>query len=298
MSLDQNIYNADIQYLNALREVRTKGVCRKTRNGEVLSMFSLKMDIDIADTFPLLTTKKMYWKGILLELLWFIKGDTNALHLSQNGVHIWDGNSSQEFLGKIGLTQYKEGDCGPIYGFQWRHYNASYKGCDEKYDGKGIDQLQNCIDLIKNDPLSRRIFMSAWNPCQLPEMCLPPCHVSYQFYVDIDDDGTKHLSCMMMQRSGDMFLGVPFNIASTALLTNMIASITGCKPKSIHVVIGDAHIYKEHIEQVDLQLERDPLSLPKLNITRLVEKIEDFSKNDFEVIEYKSHPAIKAAMIA
>jgi dihydrofolate reductase/thymidylate synthase len=236
--------NNEIIYLNALKDILENGNYRKTRNSETYSKFSIKLDFDIRTNFPLLTTKKIYWNGVLEELLWFIKGDTNSKNLEKKKVNIWNNNTSRTYLDSIGLDNYEEGECGPIYGFQWRHFGAEYKGCNSNYNGLGIDQLQNCIDLIKNDPTSRRIFMSAWNPSQLDQMCLPPCHVSYQFYVSDDN----LLSCILYQRSGDMFLGVPFNIASVSLLVYMIASLTKKKPGYISLVIGDAHIYKNHNE--------------------------------------------------
>ena len=282
-------------YLDALREILIKGERRVTRNSVTISLFSVKLDFDLRNQFPLLTTKKMYWKGIVQELLWFILADTNSKHLEETGVNIWKGNSNREFLDKRGLETYEEGDCGPIYGFQWRHFGASYDGMHANYDGKGVDQLQNCIDLLKNDPSSRRIFMSAWNPVQLEEMCLPPCHVSYQFYVS----NNKELSCILYQRSGDMFLGVPFNIASASLLTYILAHMTGLKPGQLTIHIGDAHIYENHIEQVKVQLERSTLKFPTLKIDHPVaNQIEDYAFENFVLENYQSHPTIPAAMIA
>jgi len=285
----------ELGYLHLLENILENGEWRETRNSKTISLFSVKLDFDISRNFPLLTTKKMYWKGICEELLWFLRGDTNSKNLEDKNVTIWKGNSTREFLNKTGLTEYKEGECGPIYGFQWRHFNAKYKGCNADYEGEGIDQLQECIDLIKNDPTSRRIYMSGWNPCQLKEMCLPPCHVSYQFYVNKDNE----LSCMMYQRSADVFLGLPFNIASTGLLTYIMANFTGKTPSKISIVIGDAHIYEEHIDAVKKQLKRIPYSLPKMNIKeRERTKIEDYTYEDFEILDYKYHPIIKAKMVA
>jgi thymidylate synthase len=281
-------------YLNILSNILKNGCYRKTRNSNTLSIFGVKLDFNIKDTFPLLTTKKVYWKGIAEELLWFIKGDTNSKHLEEKNVNIWKGNSSREFLDNIGLNEYEEGDCGPIYGFQWRYFNTPYIGHNINYQGKGVDQLQNCIDLIKNDPFSRRIFFSAWNPEQIDKMCLPPCHVSYQFYVSHD----RGLSCILYQRSGDMFLGVPFNIASVSLLVYLIASITDTYPDKVSLIIGDAHIYEEHIEQVKIQLDRTPYNFPKLNIKNKKTNINDYTYNDFEINDYLCHPVIKAPMIA
>jgi thymidylate synthase len=280
-------------YLDALRNVLENGELRKTRNANTISKFSIKLDFDIRNSFPLLTTKKVYWKGVLHELLWFIKGDTNAKNLENNDVNIWNGNSSREFLDSLRLYNYEEGDCGPIYGFQWRHFGTQYKGYNYNYNGFGIDQLQNCINLIKTDPMSRRIFMSAWNPVQLNDMCLPPCHVSYQFYVN----NKNELSCNMYQRSGDMFLGIPFNIASVSLLVYIIAMTTDKKPGNVSIIIGDAHIYESHLEQVKEQLERIPYEEPLLKINKKFTNINDYKYENFEIIDYKSHPTIKAVMI-
>ena len=279
-------------YLSCIEDVLVSGEKRQTRNSETISKFGVTMKFDISQKFPLLTTKKVYWKGVVEELMWFLKGNTNSKLLEKKKVKIWSGNSSDEFIKKNNLN-YKEGDCGPIYGFQWRNFNAEYLNCESDYNGKGIDQLKNCIDLIKNDPFSRRIFMSAWNPCQLDEMVLPPCHVSYQFYVSSDGK----LNCQMYQRSGDLFLGIPFNIASTALLTNIIAKMTDYQPGFISVVVGDAHIYKSHLEQVCEQLNRKPYPLPKIEILKKHENIEEYCFEDFKLKYYNYHPSIKADMI-
>jgi thymidylate synthase len=281
-------------YLNVLKDILENGELRTTRNSKTISKFGVKLDFDISESFPLLTTKKVYFHGVLHELLWFIKGDTNSKNLEQHNVNIWHDNSTRNYLDSLKLFNYEEGDCGPIYGFQWRHYGALYKGHDSNYNGLGIDQLKNCIDLIKNDPNSRRIFMSAWNPVQLNDMSLPPCHVSYQFYVSTD----KKLSCMMYQRSGDMFLGIPFNISSTSLLVYIIAKITNLTPGNVSIVIGDAHIYEDHMEAVKTQLERMPYPSPKLEINKYFSNIDDYKYEHFEVIDYKYHPIIKALMIA
>ncbi len=282
------------KYLNLLNEVLNHGERRKTRNSITISKFSSKLDFDISENIPLLTTKKIYVKGVIKELLWFINAQTNSKLLEKDNVNIWKANSSKKFLNDRGL-EYMEGECGPIYGFQWRHFNAEYICSTSNYKNQGIDQLQNCIDLIKTDPTSRRIFMTAWNPCQLDEMCLPPCHVSYQFYVSNDNK----LSCCMYQRSGDLFLGIPFNIASTSILTYIIADLTGYKPGKISIVIGDGHIYENHINAVKKQLDRIPFSFPKLKIKKNnYTKIEDYKYDDFNILNYKYHPSIKADMIA
>lgn len=280
-------------YLNALKNVLENGELRTTRNSNTYSLFGVKIEIDISNSFPLLTTKKMFTKGIIEELLWFISGNTNSKRLEEKGVNIWKGNSCREYLDNIGLN-YEEGDCGPCYSHQWRHFNAPYKNCNQNYKGLGIDQLQNCIDLIKKYPTSRRIFMSAWNPCQLDEMVLPPCHISYQFYVSNDNK----LSCILYQRSGDMFLGVPFNIASVSLLVYIIANITNKNPDKITLMIGDAHIYENHVQQVKIQLNRIPYSFPQLIIKNKHENINDYKYEDFEIVNYNFHAILKADMIS
>ena len=280
-------------YLDLLTKILNEGLEKDSRNSKTLSLFGEKLEFDLEKEFPLLTTKKVYWKGIVEELIWFLNAETDSKLLSDKKVKIWDGNSSREYLDSIGLNNYDEGDCGPIYGFQWRHFNAQYRGTDADYNNWGVDQLQECIDLIKNNPNSRRIIMSGWNPCQLKEMALPPCHVLYQWYVDKYD----RLSVQMYQRSGDMFLGVPFNIASTSLLTNLIAKITDKKLGKLSIVIGDAQIYEDHIDAVKQQLERKPLYLPKLNIKCKKNNIEEYSMNDLELINYIYHKPIKAKMV-
>jgi thymidylate synthase len=296
------VYQNEQGYLQALQYIRDNGEIRETRNATTISTFGIHLQFDIHTTFPLLTTKRVFWKGVLHELLWFLRGNTDARELANNNVHIWDGNSTREFLDSRGLSHYREGDCGPIYGYQWRHFNAPYTGCDNsppvtEGETQGVDQLQQCIDLIRTDPTSRRIFMSAWNPCQLNEMCLPPCHVSYQFYVNSNNE----LSCMMYQRSGDMFLGVPFNIASTAFLVHILAHMTGKQPGSVFLCIGDAHIYYSHLGAVMEQVSRNPTehAAPTLRILcDPREKIEDYVFEDFEIVDYVAHPSIRAAMIA
>jgi len=239
----------------------------------------------------LLTTKKVFYRGIAEELFWFIRGSTSAKELQDKNVRIWDGNSSREFLDSIGLTEREEGDLGPVYGFQWRHFGAEYTNMHADYSGKGVDQLAEVINRIKTKPTDRRIIMCAWNPADLDKMALPPCHCLVQFYVA---DG--ELSCQLYQRSADMGLGVPFNIASYALLTIMIAHVTGLRPGDFVHTLGDAHVYSNHVEALKVQLEREPKEFPKLVIKREVEKIEDFNIDDFEVVGYQSHPKIAMDM--
>jgi len=282
-------------YLDIIRDVLENGEERETRNAKTRSIFGLRMEFKDIDTkFPLITTKKVFWRGIVEELLWFLSGNTNSNDLAKKGVKIWEGNSNREYLNKNELTHYEIGDCGPIYGFQWRHFNSNYYGIKKNYVNTGIDQLKICVDLIKNNPTSRRIFMTAWNPCQLNEMVLPPCHVSYQFYVRSDNK----LDCQMYQRSGDLFLGVPFNIASTALLTSLIAKVTNKIPGKIIIILGDAHIYDNHIDQIKIQLDRQPYEFPTLNIKKYFENLNDYKSQDIELLSYYSHPTIKAQMIS
>lgn len=258
------------QYLDYLRHIKAHGTKKEDRTGTgTISVFGYQMRFDLAEGFPLLTTKKVFTKGIIHELLWFIAGDTNIKYLQDNGVSIWDEWADEN------------GDLGPVYGYQWRNWPAR--------DGGKIDQLVKLIDTIKKNPDSRRLMVTAWNPADVDKMALPPCHALFQFYVA---DGK--LSCQLYQRSCDSFLGVPFNIASYALLTEMIAHVTGLKPGEFVWTGGDCHIYNNHFDQVDLQLSRDPRPLPKLVIKREVDSIFDFKFGDFEIKDYDPHPGIKA----
>ena len=280
-------------YLNLLQHILDKGTVRDDRTGVgTISLFGEQLRFNLKDQFPLLTTKRVFWKGVAKELLWFIKGDTNANNLKKEGIHIWDGNSSREFLDSRGLEHLQEGDLGPVYGFNWRHWNAEYKDCNTDYTGQGIDQLTEVIRLIKEDPMSRRIMLTSWNPSTLNEVALPACHSFCQFYVTND----KGLSCHMYQRSNDEFLGKPFNIASYALLTYMIAHVCSLTPDELIISGGDCHIYKSHIEQVKEQLTRTPYKFPTLTINRKVTDIDDFRFEDFEIHDYKCHKTIKAEM--
>lgn len=281
------------EYLILLSKVKECGTVRESRNSNVISSFSEKMKFDLRDGFPLLTTKKMGWKTILRELLWFIEGSTDNHKLNKKNVKIWNGNASKEFMKSRGLN-YEEGDLGPIYGFQWRHFGDKYINKNHKYTG-GVDQLKNVIDLIKNEPHSRRIIFSAWNPCDLDKMALPPCHVMVQFYIDVKN---KYIDAQLIQRSGDMFLGVPFNIASYSFLLHIIGNITGYRPRYLYHILGDAHIYDSHIDSVNEQLSREPYNLPTLEITEKITDIDNIREEVFNIINYNSHPAIKTEMIA
>lgn len=289
------------QYLDLIRHILKDGIVRGDRTGTgTKSVFGAQMRFDLRDgALPLLTTKKTFWRGVAEELLWFISGSTNANLLKEKKIRIWDGNASKEFLTSRGLGHREEGDLGPVYGFQWRHFGADYDDMHTDYTGKGVDQLQQCIDKIKNNPEDRRILLSAWNPSALDKMALPPCHLLCQFYVDT----TKNeVSCQMYQRSADMGLGVPFNIASYALLTHLIAHVTGRKPGELVHTLGDAHVYMNHIEPLQEQLDRTPRPFPKLFIDdnndndKKKKTIDDFSYKDLHVIGYHPHEKISMKM--
>jgi thymidylate synthase len=257
------------QYLDLLTHLLETGNARADRTGTgTISRFGCQMRFNLEEGFPIVTTKKLHLKSIIHELLWFLNGDTNVKYLQDNGVKIWD-----EWAGE-------DGELGPVYGHQWRSWSSP--------DGREIDQISNLIDQIKINPLSRRLIVNAWNVGDLDNMKLPPCHLLFQFYVN---DG--RLSCQLYQRSADVFLGVPFNIASYALLTMMVAQVTGLIPGDFVHTFGDAHIYNNHLEQVRLQLSREPYPLPLMKINPAVKNIFDFKYEDFELINYLAHPHIK-----
>lgn len=289
------------QYLQLCQRIIEEGEFRPDRTGTgTYSLFAPpQLRFNLSDgKFPLLTTKKVFTKGIILELLWFIAGCTDGNKLSEQGVRIWEGNGSREYLDKLGLTDRRVGDLGPIYGFQWRHFGAKYKTCDDDYSGQGVDQLKDVIWKLKNNPYDRRIIMSAWNPPDFPQMALPPCHVFSQFYVNFPKEPNKkpRLSCLLYQRSCDMGLGVPFNIASYALLTIMIAHITDMEPGEFIHTMGDAHVYRDHIDALKEQIKREPRPFPTLKIKRKVDSIDDFKFEDFEICDYNPHPRIQMTM--
>jgi len=253
------------------------------------------MHFDLSDNkLPLLTTKKVAFKTCLKELLWFINGNTDNKILKDQKVRIWNANGSRDFLDSRGLVNNEVDDLGPVYGHQWRYFNAKYDNCNTDYTGKGVDQLQNIIDQLKNPDTrnSRRLVMSAWNPEQLDEMALPPCHILCQFCVTENNK----LSCSLYQRSGDVGLGVPFNIASYSILTHLIAKHCGLEPKEFVYFLGNAHIYDDHIEVLKEQVTRKPYVFPKLNISCVKENISDYVVNDFNLIDYKYHEKIKMEM--
>lgn len=283
------------QYLDLIKRIIHSGNVRKDRTGTgTIGTFGEQMRFSLCNNqLPLLTTKRVFFKGVLEELLWFVKGDTNAKHLQEKGVRIWDGNSSKEFLASRGLAHREEGDLGPVYGFQWRHWGASYKTMHDDYANQGIDQLQQAIDTIKNNPFDRRIVVSAWNPSDISLMALPPCHMFFQFYVH---DGM--LSCQMYQRSCDVGLGVPFNIASYALLTIMVAHVCELKPYELIISMGDTHVYSDHVNSLKEQLDRTPKAFPKLTIKEGVKrmKVDDFQFDDFILSDYNPYGPIKMNM--
>lgn len=286
------------QYLELLKHILDKGSVKHDRTGTgTISTFGYQMRFDLSEGFPLVTTKKTHLKSIIHELLWFIQGDTNIKYLVDNGVRIWNewpyqafkksseynGESLKEFASRIKEDNefaLKHGELGPVYGRQWRHFEGP--------DGKYVDQLSEAINLIKNNPSSRRIIVTSWNPPLIPEMALPPCHMMFHFYVN-----DNKLSCQLYQRSADTFLGVPFNIGSYALLTMMVAHVCDLEPGDFIHTIGDAHIYNDHLEQVQLQLTRSPKPLPKMIINKDVKDITSFTYDDFKLEGYAPHPLIK-----
>jgi thymidylate synthase len=328
-------FNGEDGYLNLLKDTLANGENKITRNGNVISTFGNMINFkNINECFPLITTKKMFFRGIVEELLWFLRGSTNANELKKKNVHIWDGNSTREYLDSIGLD-YPEGELGPVYGWQWRKFGKEYGEGDEAngeiyidinnsdtdasaasassassasssnyiyVDDKGIDQIKYIIEELLKDTSSRRAVLSAWNPVDLKKMALPPCHILYIF-----NKNSKGLSCHMTLRSSDLFLGLPFNIASTALLTQILAHVLHINASEICLSICDAHIYEEHLVQVNKQVNNELLELPKLiikkdapDITSPVDEkirwIESLVYEDFELSNYKSHAALSAIM--
>lgn len=258
------------QYLDLMRHVRDNGTRKEDRTGTgTVSVFGYQMRFDLADGFPVVTTKKLHLRSIIHELLWFLKGETNIRYLKDNGVAIWDEWADEN------------GDLGPVYGYQWRSWPAP--------GGESIDQITQLIEQICNNPDSRRLMVTAWNPADVERMALPPCHCLFQFYVI-----EGRLSCQLYQRSADIFLGVPFNIASYALLTLMIAQVTGLEAGEFIHTFGDAHLYSNHLEQVDTQLQREPYPLPVMRLNPDVKSVFDFRYEDFELLDYQAHSHIKA----
>ena len=258
------------QYLDLVRKIYNDGVCKGDRTGTgTFSLFGAQMRFDLAEGFPAITTKKLHVKSIIYELLWFLRGESNIAYLRDNNVSIWDEWADQA------------GELGPVYGVQWRSWPAA--------DGRKVDQIRDVLEQIKSNPDSRRLIVSAWNVAEIEHMALPPCHLLFQYYV-----ANGRLSCQLYQRSADMFLGVPFNIASYALLTMMMAQVSGLAPGEFVHTLGDAHIYTNHLEQIETQLGRDPYAAPTMLLNPHITSIFDFGYDDFELVDYQCHPSIRA----
>jgi thymidylate synthase len=296
------LIHPEYQYINLIQKIITSNSQKTGRNGNTLSIFGEQMRFSLKEQIvPFITTKRLAWKTCLKELLWFINGSTSNKILKEQNVKIWNDNGSREFLDSRGLQHRDVDDLGPVYGFQWRNFNGTYTSHDN-YEKNGVDQLQNVIDALKNTDLnngkenrySRRLVVSAWNPCQLDEMALPPCHMFFQFYVN----GNDELSCSLYQRSGDIGLGVPFNIASYSLFTHLIAHHCGLKVGEFVHIIGDCHIYENHIEPLKQQITREPYQFPTIEILgNPKNNINDYTFDDFKIYDYKYHTKIKMDMV-
>ena len=284
----------EYQYINLIKHILDYGTMIEGRNGNVLTIYGSAMHFSLENNvIPLLTSKKVAWKTCAKELFWFLKGSTSNIELQEQNVHIWDGNGSRDFLDSRGLTNLKENDLGPVYGHQWRFFNAPYETCETNYIGKGVDQIQYIIDCLKDpkERYSRRLVLSAWNPEQINEMALPPCHVLAQFNVI----GNK-LSCSLYQRSGDVGLGVPFNIASYSLLTHIIAKHCDLEAYEFIHHLGNCHIYDDHIDALTNQIKNELYPFPRIEIRNKYENINDYSIDDIIINNYKSNNQIKMEM--
>lgn len=283
----------EYQYLNLIRKCIEEGEFQADRTSTgTKSLFGSQMRFSLKNnTLPLFTTKKVFYRGVLEELLFFINGKTDNKILREKNIKIWNGHSTAEYFEKIGINREAD-DLGPVYGFQWRHFNAPYTTCNDDYTGKGIDQLKDVIERIKTNPSCRRLLVTAWNPLQIKQMALPPCHSFFQFKVY----GNK-LSCILYQRSADMGLGVPFNVASYSLLTIIVAKLTGLEPNEFIHFMGDTHVYMDHIDALETQLKRKPFEFPKLVLKEKEYKnLEDFEFDDFILSDYQCHGTIKMNM--
>lgn len=291
---------SEYNYLELLEEILENGDEKIGRNGKTLSIFSSRTEYDISNTFPILTTKRVFFRGVVEELLWFLRGSTNAKELQEKNIHIWDGNTSRQFLDSVGLSNLEEGLLGAGYGYQWRSFNGNYPIKD------GFDQLKFVLSELITSPNSRRCILSAWNPYQLSKMALPPCHMTYQFYVSKNNS----LSCQMYMRSCDVAAGLPFNICSTALLTCIIAHVLNMKPNRIIIVTGDTHLYEQHIHNAKIQISREPLMPPALNINKeckikpiienvdsIIKWIEELQFTDFELLNYINAGPLEFKMV-
>jgi len=290
------VNHEEMQYLNLIDKIIHHGTEKSDRTGvgtrSIFGPPNMRFNLRHSQ-IPILTTKRVFWRGVIEELLWIVGGKTDSKLLAEKQVSIWNDNGTRNFLDKLGFTDREEGDLGPIYGFQWRHYGADYVDCKHDYQGQGIDQLTELIDQIKTNPNSRRLLLCAWNVKQLPEMALPPCHVLCQFNVT-----NGELSCLMFQRSCDLGLGVPFNIASYSLLTYMIAHVCQLTPGDFIYCMGDAHVYLNHIKPLEEQLKRKPKPFPRLTILRKdeIKTIDDFKYDDFKLDNYQPYGPIKMEM--
>lgn len=293
-------FHQEDQYLTLIKNILYYGETNQTRNGVTKSVFGANMNFSLKKgCVPLMTTKKLAWKTCLHELIWFLRGKTSNQWLQNRNVKIWNGNGNRDFLDQQGFTYRKEGDLGPIYGHQWRFFNAPYISCDTNYQNTGIDQINRIITILKGEhptenKKSRRLVVSAWNPCQLSDMVLPPCHVLFQFHVNNKDE----LSCALYQRSGDVGLGIPFNIASYSFLTHLIAHHTGLKPGNFIHNIGDCHIYIEHEDALKEQITRQPYDLPTLTILNKYDDINQYDVTDFKINNYNHAGKINMRMKA
>ncbi|KAF2864424.1 thymidylate synthase [Piedraia hortae CBS 480.64] len=296
----------ELQYLDLIRTILTDGEKRPDRTGTGTRSipfppqhrYRLSAD-DGTLILPLLTTKRVFLRAVVAELLWFVSGDTSAKTLQDQDVKIWDGNASRAYLDSVGLTDREEGDLGPVYGFQWRHFGAEYSSCHEDYTGKGVDQLKEVIHKLKTNPYDRRIILTAWNPADLPKMALPPCHMFAQFYVSFPEGGKGKgvLHSLLYQRSCDMGLGVPFNIASYALLTHMIARVCDLTPGTFTHTMGDAHVYLDHEDALREQIKREPRPFPTLELKKPAgSDVDGWLPTDFVVKDYDPHKGLAMKM--
>lgn len=288
------VYHEEFQYLTLIEDIINNGTMVNGRNGNALTTFGSAMHFTLENNVvPVLTTKKVAIKTCIKELLWFICGNTNNKILKSQKVNIWNGNGSREFLDSRGLNNLEEDDLGPVYGHQWRHFNADYDNCNTDYTNKGVDQLQYIINCLKDptERYSRRLVMSAWNPCQIDQMALPPCHILAQFNVI-----NNELSCSLYQRSGDVGLGVPFNIASYSILTHILAKHCNLKAKEFVYYLGNTHIYDDHITELKEQITRNPYVFPTISIDSKHEDINKYTVDNINILGYESHSTIKMEM--
>tara|TARA_Y100001970_G_C14239905_1_gene864248 strand:+ start:2955 stop:3860 length:906 start_codon:yes stop_codon:yes gene_type:complete len=288
------VNHSEYQYLNMINRVIKQGIKQEGRNGITRSLLGEKMVFDLRNnTIPLLTTKKLAWKTCLKELFWFMRGETSNKILKEQNVKIWNQNASRDFLDSRGLHYYSEDDLGPIYGHQWRFYNAKYYNCNTNYKGRGMDQLQNVINMLSDEKErnSRRIILNAWNPLQITNMALPPCHILSQYIVK-----DNKLTTILYQRSGDIGLGIPFNIASYSFLTHILAKHCDLEAREFIHFIGDAHIYEEHVDSLKEQIKRKPYEFPKILIKNKYDIIDEYNLEDIEIKNYNYHKKINMDM--